>query len=58
MATGNYRNASADLTATWEHYGYGDVSGAPAFTDEANDDYTLATGSAAIDSGVSPGGIT
>jgi hypothetical protein len=38
--------------------GYGDVTGAPNFVDEANDDYRLATGSAAIDSGLSPGGIT
>jgi hypothetical protein len=58
ITTGNYRDASADLTATWEHYGYGDVSGAPAFTDEANDDYTLGASSPAIDAGVQPGGIT
>ena len=51
-------NSSNDYFYTGETIGIQDVTSAPAFTDEANDDYTLATGSAAIDSGISPGGIT
>lgn len=38
--------------------GYGDVTGAPNFVDEANDDYRLATGSSAIGSGIVPGSVT
>jgi hypothetical protein len=38
--------------------GYNDVTGAPAFTDETNDDYTLGASSAAIDAGLQPGGLT
>jgi hypothetical protein len=41
-----------------ETLGIGDVTGAPSFTDEANDDYTLGGSSPAIDAGVQPGGIT
>jgi len=33
----------------------GDVTGAPAFTDEGADDYTLGSGSAAIDKGLDSG---
>jgi hypothetical protein len=35
-----------------------DVTGAPAFTDEANDDYTLDSASSAKNAGMQPGGIT
>lgn len=41
-----------------ETLGIGDVSGAPSFTDEAGDDYTLGASSPAIDAGLQPGGIT
>jgi hypothetical protein len=54
-------NSNGDYTYSTDAnpiVGFGDVTSAPSFTDEANDDYTLATGSAAIDSGISPGGIT
>ena len=40
-------------------FGLGDVNTADvAFTDEANDDYTLGATSPAIDAGITPGGIT
>jgi hypothetical protein len=54
--TNSYYTGATEFAGDWK--GYNDVTTAPAFTDEAGDDYTLATGSAAIDSGVSPGGIT
>jgi hypothetical protein len=38
--------------------GYQDVTGAPAFTDEAGDDYTLGEFSPAVGAGIVPGGIT
>ena len=37
---------------------FNDVASAPAFTDEAGDDYTLGASSPAIDAGLQPGGIT
>jgi hypothetical protein len=48
----------ADLEGYGVLEGYNDVTGAPAFTDEAGDDYTLGASSAAIDAGVQPGGVT
>lgn len=38
--------------------GYQDVTGAPAFTDEAGDDYRVRQDSPAVGAGVVPGGIT
>ena len=35
-----------------------DINGAPAFTDEANDDYTLAAGSPALGAGVGGGSVS
>jgi hypothetical protein len=58
LTTGAYRNASADLEDTYLHWALGDVTSAPAFTDEASDDYTLGDSSPAIDAGIQPGGIT
>jgi hypothetical protein len=40
------------------YYGAHDVEGAPAFTDEDNDDYTLSESSPAIDAGIQPGTTT
>ena len=54
----NSNGTDYDTSALPDLVGYGDVSGAPAFTDEAGDDYTLGDGSAAIDTGIQPGGIT
>lgn len=54
--TNVYYTGSAALTGPL--IGIGDVTGAPAFTDEAGDDYRLGEGSPAIGSGVVPGGIT
>ena len=45
-------------TTSGELFAIKDVTGAPAFTDEANDDYTLGAGSSAIDAGINPGGVT
>ena len=56
LPTGAYRTNSADITGL--EYGYQDVTSAPAFTDEANDDYTLGATSPAIDAGIMPGCIT
>ena len=39
-------------------YGWQGVTSAPAFTNEAGDDYTLGATSPAIDAGCTPGGIT
>lgn len=49
---------TTDYANTGEMTGVNDVSGAPAFTDEANDDYTLGASSPAIDAGIQPGGVT
>ena len=38
--------------------GYGDVTSAPAFTDEAGDDYRPSSSSPAVDAQLKPGGIT
>lgn len=54
----NLLNAnSTDYTST-DIISYDDVTGAPAFTDEAGDDYTLSDASPAINAGLQPGGIT
>jgi hypothetical protein len=58
LDTGAYRDASSDLTAKYEHWGYGDVTSAPGFTDEAGDDYKLNAASPARGAGLKPGGIT
>jgi hypothetical protein len=51
-------NSTADYTTTGESVGVNDQTGAPAFTDEASDDYTLDSASPAKNAGVQPGGIT
>lgn len=51
-------NATADYPITTGEIGYQDVTSAPAFTDEANDDYTLGGLSPAIGKSITPGGIT
>jgi hypothetical protein len=59
MAGYNLLNSN---TTDYSHTGYPvgiqDVTSAPSFTDEANDDYTLSGSSPAIDAGCQPGGIT
>ena len=47
-----------DYSQTGENIGIQDVTSAPAFTDEANDDYTLDLTSPAKNAGIQPGGIT
>lgn len=42
----------------WRTLGQYDVTTAPTFTDEANDDYTLDASSPAINAGLQPGGVT
>ena len=49
---------TTDYTQTRSHFGANDVTTAPAFTDEAGDDYTLSDSSPAINTGIQPGGIT
>jgi hypothetical protein len=51
-------NNTTDYSNTYEMTGVNDVTSAPAFTDEAGDDYTLGATSPAIDAGLTPGGIT
>jgi hypothetical protein len=51
-------NSTADYDTSNEMYGIQDVTAAPAFTDEANDDYTLDSASPAKNAGIQPGGIT
>jgi hypothetical protein len=51
-------NATADYDFSGVDVGYQDVTSAPAFTDEASDDYTLGAASPAIDAGIQPGGVT
>jgi hypothetical protein len=41
-----------------QEVGYQDVTSAPAFIDEAGDDYRLTLASGAVDAGLKPGGIT
>lgn len=54
MTTGDY-----DIPANSSPLiGYGSVSGAPNFTNPGTGDYTLDTGSVAIDTGIVPGTIT
>ena len=48
-------NTTDYSVASEELIGHKDVTGAPAFTDEAGDDYTLGDGSPAIDAGITPG---
>jgi hypothetical protein len=47
-----------DYSNTFWDCGRNDVTTAPAFTDEANNDYTLGATSPAIDAGITPGGVT
>lgn len=49
---------TTDYSTSGPTFGIMDVTGAPAFTDEAGDDYTLGATSSAIDVGLMPGGIT
>jgi hypothetical protein len=57
--TNSYYNGSAEIPSVWfDWWGTGDVTSAPAFTDEASDDYTLDSASPAVNAGVQPGGIT
>ena len=53
-------NAQGDYSETVDTriFNTQSVTGAPAFTSEAGDDYTLDAASPAIDAGVTPGGIT
>lgn len=48
-------NGTGDYEITNVMTGWNDASGAPAFEDEANDDYTLGSSSPAIDAGCQPG---
>jgi hypothetical protein len=49
---------TTDYSNTYELVGIGDVTGAPAFIDEAGDDYRPSSSSAAVDAQLKPGGIT
>jgi hypothetical protein len=51
-------NVSDYIRDTGALIGLNDVTGDPAFTDEAGDDYTIGSSSPAKDVGVQPGGIT
>ena len=52
--TNSYYDGSGEIA----FLGDGDVTTAPSFTDEANDDYTVTQDSPAVGAGIKPGGIT
>ena len=55
----NLMNSNAtDYNLSYETIGYNDVTSAPAFIDEASDDYRPSSSSPAVDSQIKPGGIT
>ena len=54
----NSNTTDYSQTFTSPTFGYQDVTSAPAFTEEATDDYTLGEASPAIGAGLTPGGIT
>jgi hypothetical protein len=51
-------NTTDYSTSTLDMIGYQDVTSAPAFADEANDDYRPSSSSPAVDAQLKPGGIT